>query len=206
LNQEKSIANTHDTALEIQNRQVAQEAVVKDTKSILAKLYDLVAGDVVPQLKSLLDMANKVWKSNLQISSILMSRCETQLMSPDLRHTWLQPPVRLEDPLRRYIPIPSEYSFSMMQAVILAQFESGPGSTIVRSGDYEIANSKDCNQVVTADSFTGFIPGMDLRMAIIMYQQESFVVQSTMESCLNPECGAQDCADAEGGGKTWYCR
>src|SRR6266511_817273 len=61
-NQEKNLADTHNTALEIQNRQVAQETVLQETRSILAKLHDVVAGDVVPQLKSLLNMANRVWK------------------------------------------------------------------------------------------------------------------------------------------------
>ncbi len=91
----------------------------------------------------------------------------------------------------------------MMQAVILEQFKSGPGSTSVRSGDYEIANASNCEQLVTADSFTGLIPGMNLRMAIVLYRRESLENQSTMESCPIPGCGAQGCEDTKGGGKTW---
>ncbi|KEF62383.1 uncharacterized protein A1O9_00355 [Exophiala aquamarina CBS 119918] len=174
--QEKNLADVQTTAVQLQKRQVSQETV------------------------NLVDIANQIWKSNLQISNIII-KCETQLPCPDLRHTWLQPPVRLEDPLRRYLVIPSEYSYGMMQAVIVEQPKSGPGSTSVQSGNYEIVNAKNYQELVTSDGFTGLIPGMSLRMAIALYRPMSSADQSEMESCPDPGCGAMECKDTEGGGK-----
>lgn len=57
---------------------------------------------------------------------------------PDLRHTWFQEPVWLEDALGRILPIPSEYGYSTVEAVIRDRFQVGPGRQKVLDGEYEI--------------------------------------------------------------------
>ncbi len=145
----------------------------------------------------MLDLTNKVRTSNIQNTETL-TRLETEIPSPDIRHIWLQDPVRLEDPLGRYLPIPSEYSYGMMKAVIREQFRTGPGARRVRSGDYEIANSRNCQQLISEDTFTGLIPGMQLRMAVLL---DGLLLPT--DGCPMPNCGSQRYTDCRGGGKIW---
>jgi len=66
----------------------------------------------VPQLKRLVELATKVWNSNLQIIN-LMVKLQSTSLAPDLRHTWVQEPVRFEDALGRILPVPSEYNWGV---------------------------------------------------------------------------------------------
>ena len=68
--------------------------------------------EVLPQLQSLIDLATKVWQSNLQIMKILV-KLQTSGPSPDLRYTWVQEPVKFEDAMGRVIPVPSEYNWGV---------------------------------------------------------------------------------------------
>jgi hypothetical protein len=66
----------------------------------------------MPHVMSLVDLAGKVWNSNLQILSIL-TKMQTTAPTIDSRHTWFQEPVRFEDAFGRIIPVPSEYGWSV---------------------------------------------------------------------------------------------
>ena len=68
--------------------------------------------DIVPQLKTLIDIANKVWQTNLQIVSFMI-KIQSSAQSPELGYTWVQEPVKFEDALGRIIPIPSEYNWGV---------------------------------------------------------------------------------------------
>jgi hypothetical protein len=60
------------------------------------------------------------------------------LNRPDIRWTFLQDPVLVEDVLGRKFPVPSEYDFALLDRIIQHKFETGPGSTQVSHGDYQI--------------------------------------------------------------------
>jgi hypothetical protein len=64
------------------------------------------------QLNSLIDMANKIWNTNLQIMAIV-TKLQSSPPKPNISYTWFQEPIRFEDALGRIIPIPSEYSWSV---------------------------------------------------------------------------------------------
>ena len=68
--------------------------------------------DIAAQLSILVDLAHKVWESNLQMVHTVIKH-QTSPCSPDLRYTWFQEPIRFEDAVGRIIPIPSEYNWSV---------------------------------------------------------------------------------------------
>ena len=73
---------------------------------------------VLPELKTLVDLATKVWNSNLQIIGLMVKlQCTSPV--PDLRHTWLQEPIRFEDALGRVFPVPSEYNWDVRPMSVL---------------------------------------------------------------------------------------
>lgn len=109
-------------------KSVEKYGLVTDcNNSILKRLSSIVSGygivrsapivlklmnttEISSQLKTLVDLASKVWQSNLQIIT-LMINFQTTSPSPDCRYTWVQEPVRFEDALGRVIPVPSEYNW-----------------------------------------------------------------------------------------------
>jgi hypothetical protein len=186
-----------EAAQAIQTIQTSQGVSLQETKSMLGQLLDLVKNDVVMRLDQVIDLATKVWISHYQISNFL-TKWGTELPHPDISHTWFQRPCRLEDPLGRYHPIASEYSYTQMLAVVLDKFQSGPGSRRMQSGEYEIVNSRDCAQFINQDTFTGFTPGMSLRMAVLLHE-----LQTPADGCPIPSCGSRTYSDCVGGGKTW---
>jgi len=51
-------------------------------------------------------------KTNSEMMDILKGM-ERNAVPPDLRFTWVQAPVKLEDALGRIIPVPSEYDWAV---------------------------------------------------------------------------------------------
>ena len=60
----------------------------------------------------LLDIANRVWTSNMQILNIL-NRLHDQIPAPDIKHTYLQAPCKFEDALGRPLTVPPEYDLEV---------------------------------------------------------------------------------------------
>ena len=98
-------------------------------RSILTRLSEMLSGyfcfdegsfrtanllhrDVISQLKILLDLTRRIWRSHIQIEN-WMAHLNASAPSPDLRLTWFQEPVRFEDAMGRVIPIPSEYDWGV---------------------------------------------------------------------------------------------
>jgi hypothetical protein len=48
------------------------------------------------------------------------------LPSPDLRYTWPQEPVILEDALGRVIPVPSEYDWAVRRSFLMIDGHANP--------------------------------------------------------------------------------
>ena len=79
----------------------------------------------------------------------------------------------------------------------LGTMQSWPGARRIQLRQYEISNSRNSNQLITEDRFTGFIPGI-LRMAILLYD-----VDIRTDKCPIRTCGPGTLLDDQGGGKTW---
>lgn len=185
--------NVSETAILASNIQKQQDIQGK----MLAKVIDILSTALEPRLESLFDLTRKVWDSNIQ-STQLLERMGLHGPPPDIRHTWLQDPVRLEDPFGRYITIPSEYSFGMMEAVVLERCKADPGARRIQLRQYQISNSRNSNQLITEDRFMGLFPGMCLRMAVLSYGADVHT-----NKCPILTCGSQLLLDYSGGGKTW---
>lgn len=123
----RSIERSHTEMVNLRNDLGALSSVTQNNSSILDRLSGLVTGycsdrvsslcltdqlhrDLIPQLRTLVDLASKVWWSNIQIMSFF-AHMKTSTLSPELRYTWFQEPIRFEDAMGRVIPIPSEYNW-----------------------------------------------------------------------------------------------
>jgi len=96
----------------IQSRLENQTSIIRESTQRVDSVYALVAGKVVPQLQNLIDIATKVWTSNVQTMNYF-SRMQDMHVKIDTRHTWFQDPIRLQDAFGREIPIPAEYGWSV---------------------------------------------------------------------------------------------
>ncbi|TVY17790.1 Protein VTS1 [Lachnellula arida] len=141
----------------------------QNSSDIIQRQLRTESQDAAPKLDSLLTIATQVWKAQSELMTNFSKTLEN-IPPPDLRHTWAQAPMEFEDALGRTIPIPSEYDWDKVEAVIQAQFKHGPGHTKVRSGEYELyyGSFGDLNPIKTT-SFCP-IPGMKVTMSFIIGQ------------------------------------
>ncbi|KAH0538650.1 hypothetical protein FGG08_004787 [Glutinoglossum americanum] len=153
----KRLNDSHSTLESVKTDIKKQEMLMQDNKSILTRLFMVISSDVVSRLMVLVDMATNIMKLNLQIYNIVL-KWQTEMPHPDLSHTWFQDPIKLEDALGRIIPIPSEYNYSKLEAIIKDQFKIGPGRLQVLSGQYEIFNTKNSRQLISDTEWTGLLP------------------------------------------------
>ena len=174
-----------------------QRVMLRSSTSVLAQVLNILSGEVVPHLKNLVDLAVKVWRSNLQIHNMVL-RWQTDLPYPDLRHTYFQDPVKFEDALGRILPIPSEYDFCKVSAIIREQFKHGPGHRKVIANQYELFNARYSDSQLTRDNWTHFLPGAYVKMAVVV--QQPF---GDSECCPMPTCGSRAFREDPGGGKVW---
>lgn len=172
----------------------AQGSLLKGT---LWRLVNAITGDIVHQLRSIILIANKVWTLNMEILDRLV-KMHAPSPNIDLRLTWAQSPVKFEDALGRVIPIPSEYNWDMVEAVIMAQFSTGPGHEKVFAGEYELYDSVG-GTTVSRDEYTGspFLPGMTITMAIVIGQY------AELERCPRPDCRSIKFVTAPMGARAW---
>ncbi|KAH7312841.1 hypothetical protein BKA65DRAFT_516763 [Rhexocercosporidium sp. MPI-PUGE-AT-0058] len=152
-----------------QNSATLQDHLHIETHSICEKINLISQGDTIPRLDSLLTIATQVWKSQCEMIE-KFSTVLRKLPDPDIRHTWAQAPVRFEDALGRVIPIPSEYDWDKVEAVIHAQFKRGPGNQKVRSREYELYDGTFADIAIIKEQNFCPIPGMSIVMAFILGQ------------------------------------
>ena len=155
--------------------------MVQQTHSGIELLRDILSNTVVPQLQALVGLAQKVWASNMQMMAMLSHMHDT-LPPVDFKHTWFQEPIRFEDALGRLLPVPAEYSWSKLEAIILDQFRTGPGHDKVFAGEYELFDSNDPTLVLTSD--TPLRPALSVTMSIVVGRYD----HSPHESCPKPGC------------------
>ncbi|KAF4539611.1 uncharacterized protein LTHEOB_10000 [Lasiodiplodia theobromae] len=95
--------------------------------SMLTTLYQMVCGDISSGLKSLMSMASTVCVTTQQMYGILLE-IKSSFHVADARWIWFQEPFKVEDALGIKFPIPAEYNFDLIDAIIKTRFKSGPGS------------------------------------------------------------------------------
>ena len=119
------------------------------------------------------------------------------IAGPDARWSFFQAPLVVEDALGYKFPVPSEYDFDLLDAVIRQKFNTGPGSLDVRAGNYEYFKTRNSKNVLSKSS--RLLPGTAITMAII-------VVHPTLtdQTCPMPGCGSIRTIESIGGGRTWY--
>jgi hypothetical protein len=115
----------------------------------------------------------------------------------DVRWTYFQAPLQVEDAMGRKFPVPSEYDFSLLQAIIQHRFrDNGTVALMVQKGDYELSYAKQRNRVLSAN--TGIRPGSQIVMAVIL--EEKAVRAHT---CPIQICGSIEVKASLGGGYRW---
>ncbi|KAK4979449.1 hypothetical protein LTR66_010509 [Elasticomyces elasticus] len=85
---------------------------VRESVTSVGTLHALFSGQVFPQLTTLIDLAAKVWTTNMQIIAFL-TNFQSSATAIDVKHTWFQEPFKLEDAYGRTIPVPSEYDWGV---------------------------------------------------------------------------------------------
>ncbi|KAL9614304.1 MAG: hypothetical protein Q9167_001187 [Letrouitia subvulpina] len=193
---QEEIADIHKAVLDIKIESQTQKGAIYGANSLLQVLVRLVQYGIFPQLSVLIGMIHQIWETNVQIVRLLI-RLQTTIQAPDLCHTWFQPPCRFEDALGRVLPVPSEYSFSQLQAIISDQFRTGPGRENVLFGEYELFNRLDTSQRLSGSELDGLVPGMDITMAFVIGRS----VSHAMNICPRPKCLAQENMPVKAGGR-----
>lgn len=87
-----------------------------------------------------------------------------------------------------------------LEAIILDQFHTGPGSKKVAAGEYELFNTSDSTQIISGSEFEGLTPGMSITMAIVVGSYHG----ASLERCPRPGCKSVKFMSSEAGGKIWY--
>ncbi|KAF2835247.1 hypothetical protein M501DRAFT_942486 [Patellaria atrata CBS 101060] len=187
-----ALATTHELVIQ-------GDILTRSNNSILIRLSKLVTRDMLPQLRQLIELTKNIWNSNLKIITILTD-IQTSGPVPNLQYTWFQEPVRFEDAMGRVFPVPSEYTWGKLRAVLVEQFRNGPGYEKVLAGEFELFNSMDSTQDISGheDSET-LIPGMRITMAIIIGQYD----WRGSNRCPRPGCKSTTFEPHKGGGSSW---
>ena len=117
---------------------------------------------------------------------------------PDVRFTWFQAPVKVEDVLGRGFQFASECSVLSLDAEIKARFRDGPGQREVETGNYEIFDAHNSNNLLSISENSSFLPGMTVFMAIV-------VKGWTKDNgkCPMPRCTSMSFTEVSGGGSDW---
>jgi hypothetical protein len=114
----------------------------------------------------------------------------------DTRWTYFQAPLIVEDALGFKFPVPSEYDFELLDTIVKHRFLEGPGSLEVEAGNYELFNTKNAKQIISAD--VRLFPGTSITMAILVSTPELLD-----EECPMPRCKSMRTTVAPGGGRLW---
>ncbi|PMD27113.1 hypothetical protein NA56DRAFT_697277 [Hyaloscypha hepaticicola] len=73
-------------------------------------------------------------------------------------------PPRFDNAFGRTIPIPVEYGWSKLEAIIRDQFSSSPGKEKAFAGEYEIFNTEDSSILITPQNYSFLRPSASITM------------------------------------------
>lgn len=114
----------------------------------------------------------------------------------DTRWTYFQAPLTVEDALGFKFPVPSEYDYNLLDAIIKHRFLEGPGSEEVTLGNYEMFLARDSSQVISQKA--RLLPGTRITMAILVSRKKL-----SDQECPMPLCKSVRTTVARGGGRIW---
>ncbi|KAK0619586.1 hypothetical protein B0T14DRAFT_519521 [Immersiella caudata] len=191
------LETTKGVLVQVRDSVVKQAAAVYNAASMLERLYRLVSGEVCSSLKGLENLVTSACVSTQQIYAVVLEIRGAVLNRPDIRWTYLQDPVLVEDALGRKFPVPSEYDFALLDRIIQHKFVEGPGSTQVSHGDYQIRDARKRDMVLTPGSFLR--PGSSLIMAILVAKPPRGTL--TDHECPMPRCNSIETTQVHGGGR-----
>ncbi|KAL1591739.1 hypothetical protein SLS60_011738 [Paraconiothyrium brasiliense] len=172
-----------------------QAAVVGNTQNMFARLFEMISGGFRTSWRSLGEMVAQVSVCTQQTYAVILE-IKNSLAGPDIRWSFFQAPLVVEDALGYKFPVPSEYDFDLLDAVIKHKFRSGPGSLDVKAGNYEYFNTKDSNNVLSTTS--RLLPGTAITMAVIVVRPIL-----TDETCPVRGCDSAQVVESSAGGRTW---
>jgi hypothetical protein len=162
--------------------------------SIIATMYfGFAVGDFIAVGKLVCDIELRTClrhrTSKLFATSNFEVVCDIELrstaVSPDPRWTYLQAPLRVEDALGFQFPVPSEYSYVTLIAVIQSCFKEGAGASEIRAGNYELSRTNRRSELVSAK--THLTPGTAITVAIVIVTKTA-----RDSSCPRPGCGSSE--------------
>lgn len=87
-----------------------------------------------------------------------------------------------------------------VEAIIRDQFSKGPGANKVFAGEYELFNTLDCSQLLSKSELEVLLPGMRIKMAIIVGQYG----ERSLERCPRVGCRSAKTTANEAGDRIWY--
>lgn len=189
------LEDTRNVIYRIKNSVAAQAFAVQTTHTMLSKLFQMVSGEFMTSWKSFGEMVAKVCVSTQQIYTVVLE-IKGSLALGDTRWTYFQAPLIVEDALGFKFPVPSEYDYDLLDKIVRHRFIEGPGALEVEAGNYELFNSKNSRQIITAK--VRLLPGTSITMAILISPLETFD-----EHCPMPRCRSTRTTDAPGGGRLW---
>ncbi len=84
----------------------------------------------------------------------------------DIRWSYFQAPLIVEDALGFKFPVPSEYDHELLDTIIKRRFLEGPGSLDVALGNYELFHTRNSSEVNSPQ--LRLLPGTFISMAILV--------------------------------------
>ncbi|KAH5398360.1 hypothetical protein HBI67_214670 [Parastagonospora nodorum] len=163
----------------------AQALVIDTTQKMTARLCEMIGGELRTSVST-----QQTYTIPLEIKS--------SLVGPDTRWAFFQAPLAVEDALGFRFPVPSEYDFDLLEAVIRQRFKTGPGSLEVRAGNYEYLKTNNSTDVLSQN--TRLLPGSSITMAVIVDRSSM-----TDEACPMSRCDSIQTNEFFGGGRN-HCK
>ncbi|RDL35768.1 uncharacterized protein BP5553_06380 [Venustampulla echinocandica] len=187
------LENTQKVIERIHSSAQAQAQAVAVANSMLGKLFQTVSGEVITSLKSLAGIVSKVCISTQQIYKVVLE-IKSAIDPGDMRWTYFQAPLIVEDALGFKFPVPSEYDYGLLDTIIKHRFLEGPGSLDVNLGNYELFYARDSSQVISAQ--VRLLPGTSITMAILVGR-----TGLSDQECPMSRCKSNRTTAAPGGGQ-----
>ncbi|KAI1779496.1 hypothetical protein F4818DRAFT_142464 [Hypoxylon cercidicola] len=197
LQSNKWFENAGDLLGRLRRSVVFQTDMISKSMAILENVHRFLSGELKASLRSFETAVARVCVSTQQIYAVVLEIQTSIASTPDIRWTFLQDPIIVEDALGRKFPVPSEYDYSLLDTIIKHKFQDGPGAVHVAVGNYEIMDAKNRLHVLSVNS--RLKPGCSITMAILVSQSHSTVL--TDEYCPMPRCQSTSTIAVPGGGR-----
>ncbi|KAF2806515.1 uncharacterized protein BDZ99DRAFT_394265 [Mytilinidion resinicola] len=178
----------------IKDSVTAQAAVIRTTHVMLAKMFQMVSGELTTSLATLGDTVAKMCVTTQQIHGVVLD-IRDSLGAVDTRWTFFQAPLAIEDALGFKFPFLSEYDYGYLEVILKHRFLEGPGSLAVKDGNYEVFATRNSAQIISED--VRLRPGTALTMAILV------AGPIFDEECPMPHCHSSRTSLIPDGGRIW---